>query len=165
VKLTRWTLGIGLLLTALRGQAGTPSPDPLIACLAGFADIHWQLPYQPYMHVQHCASPGGLIGGGTNTPGRGDVEFVGDALTDLPALGMSYEVHQLDTQNAVFAHFDHLLRSQHFTRISMARDDKELPFVTHARYVRQESGGKRLVEYESKGGNVWRLLMFMPWAP
>lgn len=153
------------MLTTLPGQAGTPPPDPHIACLAGFADIPWQLPYQPNMGIQHCASPGGLIGGGTVTPGRGDVEFIGSSLTDLPTPGMSNEAHQLDTQNAVFAHFDHLLRSQHFTRISLSRDDEELPFVTLARYVRQESGGKRLVEYKSKGGNVWRLEMCMPWAP
>ncbi|AXQ29359.1 hypothetical protein D0B54_11935 [Solimonas sp. K1W22B-7] len=170
----RLLVGRALLVAGLMaGSAQAAEPVAAVGpaaalqrCLGDLAGVNWQWPYLPRLSVSRCISPAGSYNATASIGSSGKERMLGltaqGGLNHVYADDVLIEESFADMQNAVFLHFDQLLRSQGFTKLAEVRNGAA---TRGGSYRRQSAESNVTVVFSADGANDWSFSFDVAAAP
>lgn len=177
---------ISVLLALATGSAsaqGARRIEELKHCLGQFDGIAWKLPYQPPIRISSCEGEGrDRIG--LKSTGQRKLELIGELTLGNVRDGLEFDDRYAALQQAVFIHFDALFMQRGYRLVATEQanarveysahtqcmlrggscaDDAPkapkppIPFVSLARYVRQEGARTMTLTYKAEQKNTWSI--------
>ncbi len=170
-----WRLLAGMMLVAGLATGGAQAAEPAVGmagpaaalqrCLGDLAGVKWQWPYLPRMSVSRCISPAGSYkaAAGTATGEERTLAIAAQGgLNHVYADDVMVEESSADLQNAIFLHFDQLLRSQGFAKLAEVRSGAT---TRGGSYRRQSDEGTVTVVFSADGPGDWSFSFDLAAAP
>jgi hypothetical protein len=161
--------------------------DQLQLCLQDFDGIEMKLPYRPLLRVRSCATPEVGYDTSKTSDGHRRLELIGDLTLGTEAKQLPPDEQYAALQQATLVHFDALFKQRGYHLVSTEQGNARtegsaytqcllraivgtnctpdqpqmpktpIPYVSLARYERQQDAQTIVITYKTEVANTWSI--------